>query len=68
VGASSGKIQVSVAVVPIVRTEISHLEYVMCKASENRTPGDVACIFPAFGSVADLEFDMFFNVFQSRLP
>ena len=63
--ASTDKIQIMIARMFVVWSEISHLQDAVANASKDRTLGDVQHVFPSFGQIADFEFDVFLQIGQS---
>ena len=66
--AASCKIEVPVAVMPVMRTKPCHLKDIMSKAAKDRSSGNIADSFPVFGSIVYLKFYMVFNIIKSLLP
>ena len=61
------KIKIFIAIMLIVRSEISHLHKIMPNTSKNRASGNIAGAFPALGGIANFKFNMFFYIFKSKL-
>ena len=50
-----------------MRSEISHLQQVMCQTSKNWSSGNITGAFPAFRGIGNFKFNMFFDIVKAGL-
>ena len=63
-GTATGKVEIFISIVPVMRSEISHLHNLMTNTSEYRSPGNIINRFPGLGRITHFKFDMLFQILK----